>query len=104
MDSDEEDGLRAFALRVGVDADASPRERPVWVERDGARIAVADVLAEWREEERRGFRVRLSDGSDLLLYYVPEFDLWSGLAMTRGEVAGVRRAKSSVTEPGQMHE
>ncbi len=104
MDSDEEDGLRAFALTVGSYAGGSSPERPVWIERGGVRIDVTSVMAQWREEERLGFRVRLSDGSDLLLYYVPELDLWSGVALTRGDVAGVRRAKSNVTGPGRVHE
>lgn len=79
MDSDEEAGLRAFALTVGCHAGASYPERPLWVERDGARRQVRDVLAQWREEQRLGFRVRLDDGSSLLLYYVPNLDLWSGV-------------------------
>ena len=103
MNKDEEDGLRAFALTVGAYAGGSSPERPVWIERDGVRIDVASVVAQWREEERLGFHVRLSDGSDVLLYYVPELDLWSGVAMATGDVAGVR-AKDSVTEPGRMHE
>jgi len=78
MDNDEEAGLRAFALTVGCLAGASYPERPLWVERDGARQQVREVLAQWREEERLGFRVRLDDGSSLLLYYVPNLDLWSG--------------------------
>lgn len=82
MDSDEEAGLRAFSLTVGAYAGASYPERPQWVERDGRRIEVAAVDAQWREEERIGFRVRLADGSRLLLYYVPELDLWSGVAVS----------------------
>ena len=80
MDRDEEAGLRAFALNVGAYAGASYPERPLWIERGGARIEVAAVDAQWREEERLGFRVRLADGSAWLLYYVPELDLWSGVA------------------------
>ena len=79
MDHDEEAGLRAFALTVGCLAGASYPERPLWVERDGARRQVREVLAQWREEERLGFRVRLDNGSSLLLYYVPNLDLWSGV-------------------------
>ena len=79
MDNGEEAGLRAFAVEVGAYAGASYPERPQWVLRDGVRVAVADVLASWREEERVGFRVRLEDGLVLLLYYVPELDLWSGI-------------------------
>jgi hypothetical protein len=45
---------------------------------DGARLEVASVDSEWREEERLGYGVTLSDGRRLLLYYVPKEDLWSG--------------------------
>lgn len=82
MDRDEEAGLRAFALTVGAYAGTSYPERPQWVERDGRRVDVAGVESQWREEERLGFRVRLTDGSRLLLYYVPELDLWSGVAVS----------------------
>lgn len=84
MDRDEEEGLRAFALTVGAYAGASYPERPRWVERDGSRIDVIEVESQWREEERLGFRVRLADGSSLVLYYVPELDLWSGVWPDRG--------------------
>ncbi len=105
MDRDEEEGLRAFALTVGARAGASSPEGPVWVERDGVRVDVARVAAEWVEAERVGFRVVLSDGSDVLLYYVPELDLWSGVAMAPGDVMAVRpRTRAAVTEPGRMHE
>ena len=78
MDKDEEAGLRAFALHVGAYAGVSYPERPLWIERDGARMDVAEVESQWREEERIGFRVRMADGSRFLMYYVPELDLWSG--------------------------
>lgn len=81
MDKDEEAGLRAFAIRVGCYAGGSYPERPQWIERAGVRQDVAEVVAQWREEERLGFRVRLTDGATLLLYYVPELDLWSGVAV-----------------------
>jgi hypothetical protein len=84
MDKDEEAGLRAFALTVGCYAGARYPERPAWVERGGARRDVADVESQWREEERLGFRVRLTDGDRLLLYYVPELDLWSGVPIRAG--------------------
>jgi hypothetical protein len=77
-DNDEEAGLRAFALEVGAYAGASYPERPEWVMLDGRRCAVEDVLASWREEERIGFRVRLEGGRLLLVFYVPEHDLWYG--------------------------
>jgi hypothetical protein len=75
----ELEGLRAFELRVGAYAGQRHPERPLWVEIDGARIEVATVESEWREEERLGFRVTLRDGRRLLLYYVPNEDLWSGV-------------------------
>lgn len=91
MDKDEEAGLRAFTLKVGAYAGASYPERPQWVERDGVRSDVVEVEAQWREEERLGFRVRLADGSSLVLYYVPELDLWSGVWPGRGTDGMVRR-------------
>lgn len=51
----------------------------MWVERDGLRTEVTAIISQWREEERHGYRLRLADGKDLLLYYVPELDLWSGV-------------------------
>lgn len=90
MDRDEEEGLRAFALRVGAYAGARSPERPQWIERDGVRVGVTAVEASWREEERLGFRVRLADGSSLLLYYVPELDLWSGVWPSGGTEGMVR--------------
>jgi hypothetical protein len=82
MDKDEEAGLRAFAITVGCYAGASYPERPLWVERNGVRSDVAEVVSQWREEERIGFRVRLDDGAQMLLYYVPELELWSGVAQS----------------------
>ena len=79
MDEVEEAGLRAFEARVGCHAGASYPERPQWVERGGVRIDVAEVESQWREEERLGFRVRLESGARLLLYYVPELELWSAV-------------------------
>ena len=89
MDPDEEEGVRAFALTVGAYAGASYPERPLWVERDGERIEITSVDAQWREQERIGFRVRLADGASLLLYYVPELDLWSGAMAGPGSVASL---------------
>jgi hypothetical protein len=91
IDKDEEEGLRAFTLRVGCHAGASYPDRPAWVERDGDRIDVEAVESEWREEERLGYRVRLADGSHLLLYYVPELDLWSGVSYAGGPPPPLRR-------------
>jgi hypothetical protein len=89
MDPDEEEGVRAFALKVGAYAGASYPERPRWVERDGVRVDIAEVESQWREQERIGFRVRLADGSRALLYYVPEIDLWSGVISALGDVATI---------------
>ncbi len=94
MDRDEEDGLRAFALTVGAYAGASYPERPLWVERDGRRIEVAGVLARWREEERIGFRVLLAGGESMLMYYVPELDLWSGVMAKDGAPVVRRRGRA----------
>ncbi len=90
MDKHEEEGLRAFTVNVGAYAGASYPERPQWVERDGVRGEVVEVETQWREEERLGFRVRLTDGSSLVLYYVPELDLWSGVWPDRGTGGVVR--------------
>ena len=78
----ELEGLRAFEVRVGAYAGQRQPERPQWVEIEGARIDVSSVDSEWREEERLGFRVTLNDGRRLLLYYVPNEDLWSGVVET----------------------
>jgi hypothetical protein len=80
IDSDEEAGLRAFELKVGCHAGASYPDTPLWVEHEGDRRAVRRIDARWREEDRLGFRVRFEDGGTMLLYYVPELDLWSGTA------------------------
>ena len=72
-------GRRAFALRVGCYAGQRYPERPEWVELEGERIEVASVESEWREEKQLGFLVTLRDGRRLLLYYVPNEDLWSGV-------------------------
>jgi hypothetical protein len=78
VDQDEEAGLRAFALTVGIHGSASVVS-PAWIERDSTRTPVVHVDASWREEERIGYRVTLDDGSCWLLYYVPALDLWSGI-------------------------
>ena len=65
-------------LRVGCYAGQRYPERPQWVELERARVEVASVEREWREEGRLGFAVTLRDGRRLLLYYVPTEDLWSG--------------------------
>ena len=73
--------LRAFAVRVGCYAGQRYPDRPQWVELDGARTEVASLDSEWREEHRLGYRVTLRDGRRLLLYYVPNDDLWSGVLL-----------------------
>lgn len=78
----ELEGLRAFEVRVGAYAGQRYPERPQWVELEGKRVEVALVESEWREEERLGFRVTLGDGRRMLLYYVPEEDIWSGAVQT----------------------
>jgi hypothetical protein len=80
IDKDEEAGLRAFEVKVGCHAGASYPGTPLWVEHHRGRRIVRRVDARWREEERLGFRVRFEDGGTMLLYYVPELDLWSGTA------------------------
>jgi len=94
MDSSEEEGLRAFALRVEAYAGASFPERPIAVDLDGERIEVEQIDARWREEERIGFRVRLRGGQSALLYYVPELDLWSGVWTRGGEGPMIVRRRS----------
>lgn len=78
----ELEGLRAFEVRVGAYAGQRYPERPQWVELEGKRVDVTAVESEWREEERLGFRVTLGDGRRMLLYYVPEEDIWSGAVQT----------------------
>jgi hypothetical protein len=78
MDEDEEEGLRAFALEVGCHSSAAYADQPLWVAHDGQRLNIAAIDARWREEERLGFRIRFEDGTAMVLYYVPELDIWSG--------------------------
>jgi hypothetical protein len=74
-------GLRAFEVRVGAYAGQRYPERPEWVEIEGARTDVASVDSEWREEERLGWLVTLRDGRRMLLYYVLNEDIWSGVVL-----------------------
>jgi len=74
-------GLRAHELRVGAYAGHRNPDRPRWVELAGSRSEVEAVESEWREEERLGWLVRLRDGRRVLLYYVPNEDLWSGVEL-----------------------
>jgi hypothetical protein len=99
MNKDEETGLRAFTLTVGSVAATEPAQ-PLWVECAGVRIAVAAIDADWLEEERLGFRVRLADDTTWLLYYVPELDLWSGIAAA-GAVGGATTAVSAGSDHPQ---
>jgi len=98
MDNDEEEGVRAFAVTVGAYAGSSYPERPLWVEQAGVRVEVEAVEAQWREVERIGFRVRLKDASWLLLYYVPEIDVWSGVPYASDKMAHTVRRKAT-SEP-----
>ncbi len=66
------------SLNVGAYAGHRYPQRPERVELDGVRMDVAAVVREWREEDRLGFDVRLSDATRLLLYYDPNDDAWSG--------------------------
>ncbi len=93
MDRGEEAGLRAFALQVGCYAGAGYPDTPRWVELEGAHHDVAEVESRWREEERLGFRLRLADGRHLLVYYVPELDLWSGIVIGAGPTAGLAQGE-----------
>lgn len=97
IESDEEAGLRAFALQVEAYAGAGYPERPTAVICSGVRIAVAQVLAAWREQERIGFRVALENGERGLLYYVPELGLWSGVVGDAPDLA--RRLRRRQANP-----
>lgn len=77
-------GLQAFELRVEAHAGQRYPDRPLWVELEGERVDVASIETEWREEERLGWLVKLSDHRRLLLYYVPNEDLWSGVVQHDG--------------------
>jgi hypothetical protein len=81
IDPCEEAGLRAFERSVGAAGARASVVRPKWIDVAGVRQAVVSVDVEWREVERHGFRVRLHDEVIWLLYYVPELDLWSGIAV-----------------------
>lgn len=49
---------------------------------EGRKVEVQSVESEWREEGRLGFLVTLRDSRRMLLYYVPNHDLWSGVLIT----------------------
>ena len=75
----EEEGLRAFTLRVEASGEGDGIA-PQVIDLAGRRTAVTAVEASWREVERIGYRVRLENGDSMLVYYVPQLDLWSGAA------------------------
>ena len=68
---------QARPVSVGCYSGGRHAERPQWVDDGGGRRAVASVQAQWREEDRLGWRVELEDGSRLVLYYQPRIDVWS---------------------------
>ena len=70
--------MQVFAVHVGCYAGHSYPQRPQWVELEGVRIDVTDVVREWRERDRLGFDVQLRDGTRMLLYYDPNEDTWNG--------------------------
>ncbi len=69
-----------FAGRLNVGSYAGHRypERPEWVELDGVRVDVTEIVNQWREEEQLGYVVELRDRRRMLLYYDPNEDAWSG--------------------------
>lgn len=72
-------GLHAFQVRVGCYSGGRFAEQPRWVEREGVRLEVAAIESRWREQDRLGFRVTLEDSQHLLLFYLPEEDIWSAV-------------------------
>jgi len=76
------EGLRAFRVRVGCYSGGRYAEQPRWVEREGVRLEVAAIDSRWREQDRLGFRVTLEDSQRLLLYYLPEEDIWSAVEVS----------------------
>ena len=71
------DDTQARPVSVGCYSGGRHAERPQWVDSGGGRRAVTRVQAQWREEDRLGWRVELEDGCRLVLYYVPRIDSWS---------------------------
>jgi hypothetical protein len=70
-------GQRERTVTVGCYSGGRHAERPQWVDDGGGRRAVTKVRAQWREEDRLGWRVELEDGSRVVLYYEPGADAWS---------------------------
>ena len=64
-------------VRVGCYAGSRAAEEPRWVEIDGVRRPVQEVESRWRERDREGWRVVLEDETRLIVYYVPNTDLWT---------------------------
>jgi len=64
-------------VRVGCYAGSRADEEPRWVEIDGVRRSVREVESRWREPKRDGWRIVLEDGTRLIVYYVPNIDLWT---------------------------
>ena len=78
--------MNLFDLRVGCHEGHKGRERPAWVELEGRRVRVAEILDRWYQgPEKAGgeavnyFKVCLEDGRVILLRYVPLFDRWAGV-------------------------
>jgi hypothetical protein len=82
VEQEEMKGLRAFRVRVGCYSGGRHAETPRWVEREGVRLEVSAVDSQWREQDRLGFRVTLEDSRRLLLYYLPEDDIWSAVEIS----------------------
>ena len=66
-------------IRVGCYSGGRYGERPQWVEREGCRVSVASIDAQWRQQERLVFEVTLEDKERLVLYYYPHQDVWLGV-------------------------
>jgi len=78
IQAQEEEGLRAFSLRVESERDGEA-VIPRAIDVGGERLPVVTLEATWRELERIGYRVRLANGASMLVYYVPVLELWSGV-------------------------
>jgi hypothetical protein len=72
-----DNGAASTEVRVGCYAGSRGNEEPRWVEIDGVRCPVREVESRWREPDRDGWRVTLDDGRRLILYYVPNTQLWT---------------------------
>lgn len=70
-------------IRVGCFEGHKGRERPAWVELDGVKVEVAEILDRWYEGPRQAggqvlyyFKVRLDDGREVIIRHVELFDRW----------------------------